>query len=157
MPNKAQRWEQIREVIQNSEIESQQALLSRLRKRGHSVNQSTLSRDLRELGVRKSAGRYRVPPLPGEASPANDVEGEPSLDISPAVEGWTACGPHLLVLHTKTGQAQAIGVELDGKNEPALAGTLAGDDTLFLATKNRQQQAVLLRRLTQWFGDRDET
>ena len=50
-------------------------------------------------------------------------------------------------------QAQPVGVLLDSAEESAIEGTIAGDDTVFVATKGRRQQEVLLRRLASWFGE----
>ena len=106
--------------------------------------ESTLSRDLAELSIRKIDGRYRI------ADPRERPE--PSRTLADAVAGWQACGPNLIVVHTAIGQAQALGVAIDRADEPSIAGTLAGDDTLFLATTSGQQQVIALRRLERWFG-----
>ena len=62
----------------------------------------------------------------------------------------------MIVVSTGVGQAAPIAVAIDNRGEPALAGTIAGDDIIFIATKNRRAQAVILRRLKQWFGDKYE-
>jgi arginine repressor len=72
------------------------------------------------------------------------------------VRRFTGCGPHLVVVTTDIGQAQAVAVSIDRAGEPAVVATLAGDDTVFVATRSRRTQAVVLRRLEQWFGDKHE-
>ena len=134
----------IREITESGDIRNQKDLLDALARRKVRVDQSTLSRDLSLLNVRKRGGRYAVQKNPISSD---------RIDLSPAVEGWVPCGPHLIVVHTTTGQAQAVAFAIDQKNDPAVAGTLAGDDTLFVATRNRQQQAVAVRRMAQWFGE----
>lgn len=111
------------------------------------VDQSTLSRDLIELEIRKAHGRYVTP---ARTEPAAEPE------FGAAVVGYTTCGPHLTVIRTTMGAAQPLAVKIDQAAEPSITATLAGDDTIFLATKNRRSQVVALRRLEQWFGDKHE-
>jgi len=146
--SKIARQKRIRELVRTRSIGGQEQLLRALRTEHLPVNQSTLSRDLAELGIRKIDGRYEMA--------ASETEGRQHFDLSPAVRQWMTCGPHLVVIKTRTGQAQAVGVAIDAAEDPAIAATLAGDDTLFLATAGRRQQAVALRRLTNWFGDKYE-
>jgi transcriptional regulator of arginine metabolism len=113
------------------------------------VNQSTLSRDLTELGIRKSGGRYVVSSGGGEQA-GNRV------DYSSVVRRFTTCGPHLILISTAVGQAQPVAVAIDEEHDSAIAGTLAGDDTIFIATGSARAQTVALRRLKKWFGDKYE-
>lgn len=150
MGRKEERLALIRRLVRERRARTQADLLRNLRSAGQRVDQSTLSRDLLELGIRKAGGRY-VLPRPVEHA------GEPSLtDLAGVVKRYTTCGPHLTVVATVVGQAQAVAVAIDTVREPAIAATLAGDDTVFVATKNRRSQAVALRRLKQWFGDKHE-
>jgi transcriptional regulator of arginine metabolism len=142
------RQQLIRQLLGDQAIGTQRALRAALRGAGQHVDQSTLSRDLAELGVRKRDGRY-VLPAPEAAAPHE-------VDLSGAVLSFLPCGPHLLVVRTALGQAQPVGVAIDRRQDPAIVATLAGDDTLFVATRNRKTQAVALRRLEAWFGDKRE-
>ena len=144
MPGKQDRLSVISALIRSGEVETQSALLAALKKRGLRVTQSTLSRDLAELGIRKQAGRY-VWPKKGAAEPA-------AFDYSGWVKEIIPCGEHLIIVKTATGQAQPVALRIDHGGEPAMVATLAGDDVVFLATRNRRSQAVALRRLKQWFG-----
>lgn len=145
---KADRQAAILRIIRSHAVGTQAALLKALRAAGDRVDQSTLSRDLAELGIRKVGGRYAAPE-PGEAKAT-----EPQF--SAAVTGFTTCGPHLIVLRTALGAAQPLAVKIDQAAEASITATLAGDDTIFLATKSRRSQVVALRRLEQWFGDKHE-
>jgi transcriptional regulator of arginine metabolism len=123
-------------------------LLAALRRRGHEVDQSTLSRDLTELGIRKIGGRYVLRPA-----------GEPAtsqVDHAASVRRFTTCGPNLIVVSTGVGAAQPVALAIDGAGDASIAATLAGDDTIFIATGSRRTQTVALRRLKQWFGDKHE-
>lgn len=150
MGDKEERLDLIRRLVREHRVRTQAELRRNLRSAGRRVDQSTLSRDLVELDIRKAGGRYV---LPWRAERA----GEPQLtDLAGVVKRYTTCGPHLTVVSTVVGQAQAVAVAIDTARESAIAATLAGDDTVFVATKNRRTQAVALRKLKQWFGDKHE-
>ncbi|UCD74472.1 MAG: hypothetical protein JSV91_11870 [Phycisphaerales bacterium] len=143
-----QRQLAIRKILSDGPVATQSQLLTALAKRGIRADQSTLSRDLRELEVRKAGGRYVLP--------AEEAAAVSEVDYSAAVVSFVPCGPHLIVMRTAVGQAQPIALAIDGKVDSSIAGTLAGDDTVFLATKTRKTQTVALRRLENWFGDKRE-
>jgi transcriptional regulator of arginine metabolism len=143
-----QRLETLRDLVTRRDFRNQRQLQQALGVVGIKVNQSTLSRDLAELSIRKSNGRYRID--------ASRERSEPSRTLASAVHGWSACGPHLLVVRTSIGQAQAVGVAIDQADEASIAGTLAGDDTVFVATTSATDQKTAIRRLTSWFGDGHE-
>ena len=143
---RAEREQTIRAILQRRAIATQEELRAVLRRRGLRVDQSTLSRDLAELGARKIGGRYRV--LNG------DGHQPPPVDYGAIVRGFSACGPHLIVVRTTVGQAQPVALVIDAKGDPTIVATLAGDDTIFVATRNRKSQAVALRRLETWFGEK---
>ena len=143
MDTKRTRQERLLELVGSRALGTQQALIEALAEAGLAVDQSTLSRDLRELEIRKVGGRYQRVRL---------VEPGGEFPVPPVVR-YTTCGPNLLVIHTVPGQAQPVGVFLDAADEAAIEGTIAGDDTVFVATKGRRQQAVVLRRFADWFGE----
>lgn len=147
MPTKDERRELIVRLIEAESITTQGQLLGALTRAAMPVNQATLSRDLAELGIRKSGGVYVAPPA---ASDAPD-----GMDLSAAVRRFVTCGPNLIVMHTAIGQAQPVAVVIDNRGDRSIAGTLAGDDTIFVATRNDKAQAIALRRLRLWFGDKN--
>lgn len=136
----------IRRIVRSRAIGTQAKLLTVLRKVRMACNQATLSRDLGELGIRKSGGRY--------VAPGRAQREQVAVDFSGVVHGFVGCGPHLVVVRTAVGQAQPVAVAIDAKSDSAIAATLAGDDTIFVVTKNRRSQTVALRRLEQWFGEK---
>ena len=105
-------------LLDDSPIADQGDLLARLGAAGHELTQSTLSRRLKRLGVQKVQGRYRRVEAITQALP------EVTLAEVP---------PNLLVLRTAPGFAQALGLSLDADPVPGQMGTLAGDDTVFVA------------------------
>ncbi len=140
------RQEAIRRILKARVVATPQDLLARLEAEGLGVDQSTLSRDLTELGVRKSGGQYVL-------SGAR-WSGPTQLDYAAAVRSFLPCGPHLIVVRTAVGQAQPVALAIDGAEDPSIVATLAGDDTVFVATKSKKTQTVALRRLETWFGDK---
>lgn len=105
-------------LIEKYEIADQAALLQRLAAQGIELTQSTLSRHLKKLNVQKREGRYqRVEP---------QRLGMPAFTLREAP-------PNLLVLTTTPGFAQAMAELLDQAQHDAIAGTIAGDNTVFIA------------------------
>ena len=148
MSTKRDRQAAIKRLALAGRVLTQQELLDALRKKRLPVDQSTLSRDLNEIGVRKVGGRYVL-----LESGAADV-GRP--DYSAAVHGLITCGPNLIVISMDAGLAQPVAVAIDQAADSSIVGTLAGDDTILVATKNRRTQTVAMRRLEQWFGAKHE-
>lgn len=146
-----QRQQAIQLLLAEQAIGTQAQLRRGLLDRGFDVDQSTLSRDLHELGVRKLGGRYvhAAPETPAAVGAAE-------IDYHNVVSNFLPCGPFLIVVRTTVGQAQPVALWIEAQEDNAVVATLAGDDTIFLATKNSKTQAVALRRLTAWFGDKRE-
>ncbi|MCA9758570.1 MAG: hypothetical protein KDA27_22430 [Candidatus Eisenbacteria bacterium] len=148
-PNAQDRRQAILDVVATGEVRTQHQLQQALERRGVVTTQATLSRDLVRLGVGKLRGRY----CPPESSTRSDASlDRVAIDVRPAVLGFDPCGPNLILVRTVPGQAQSVGVDIDAQNEPAIAGTVAGDDTLFLATRDASDQAQALRSLESWYG-----
>jgi transcriptional regulator of arginine metabolism len=108
----------ILQLLEATPIADQGDLLGHLAAKGHDLTQSTLSRRLKRLGVQKVQGRYRRVEASAQALPRVSI---------------TEAPPNLLVLRTAPGFAQALGLSLDADSVPGQVGTLAGDDTVFVA------------------------
>lgn len=134
------RHEAILALLQGDRITSQSELVERLAERGISATQSSISRDLRDLGVAWIGGRYALPVAPTERDPA-------FAQLATFLRGWKCAGPHLTVVHTTIGMAQSVALAIDHAGWPEVAGTVAGDDTFFVATASARDQNSLLRRL----------
>jgi len=137
---KEQRQHAIRSLLRRGNVRRQGELVARLAERGIEATQSSVSRDLREIGVAKLGGRYVLPaPAPGSTDALSE--------IAHAVREIMPAGPHLTVVTTLTGAAQTVGVALDRARWPEIVGTLAGDDTVFVATAGARAQTRLVHRL----------
>jgi transcriptional regulator of arginine metabolism len=140
----AARRQALRRIITRSPVGRQEDLVRLLGKAGHHATQSSVSRDLRELGVAKRGDRYV---LPDESAPAI---GDFSA-VAAFVRDIRAAGPCLTVILTATGAAQSVAIALDRAQWPEIVGTLSGDDTVFVATQGAAAQRRLIYRLHQEF------
>ncbi len=134
-------------LLTGNQIVRQSELVELLRREGFNATQSSISRDLRDLGVSKSKSGYQLP------SPANqDQERELKL-LAEYIRAIRAAGPNLIVIATAAGAAQRVALTLDRTQWPDIVGTLSGDDTIFIATAASAPQRRLLARLREAFGN----
>jgi transcriptional regulator of arginine metabolism len=140
------RREAILQILGDGNVRGQAELTKLLRKRGFAVTQSSVSRDLRELGVLKASGRYLAPPL--ETARAQASFGS----LAQFVRSVQPAGATLTVVRTSTGAAQSVAVALDKAAWPEVVGTISGDDTIFIATADARAQKQLLAHLHEQFG-----
>jgi transcriptional regulator of arginine metabolism len=133
----------IARLLAEHEITRQAQLVELLRAEGYPATQSSVSRDLRDLGAAKLKNGYSLPE-PNEASNAESM-----VSVSEFIRDVRAAGPNLLVVTTAVGAAQRVAVTLDRIAWPEVVGTLSGDDTIFIATSSSTQQRRLRGRLRQ--------
>lgn len=142
-----QRQREILAILRDHPVANQIALMEELARRGIAATQSSVSRDLRDMGIPRVAGRY-VPPAQG-------AEGEGGvMEVARFVHGFKPAGPHLAVVFTATGAAQSVALALDRAAWPEVVGTMAGDDTIFVATAGAQDQKRFLQRLERYLEER---
>jgi len=132
-------------IIREQTVGRQSELVAMLRKHGHAATQSSVSRDLRELGVAKLGDRYVLPDTP--AAPKNDFS-----TLKQFVSAQLTAGTNLTVLKTTVGSAQSVAVAIDTARWPEVVGTISGDDTIFIATAGAREQRKLGLRLRTIFG-----
>lgn len=144
-PQQLDRRNAIVRILRDSAVRKQEDLVLLLKQEGHEVTQSSVSSDLRDMGVIKASGRYVLPPE--EVARANGDFGM----LAQFVRGMKRAGPSLTVLKTTIGAAQSVAVAIDKAEWPEVAGTISGDDTIFIATANSRAQDELLGRLQSLF------
>ena len=132
-------------IIREQTVGRQTELVAMLRKHGHVATQSSVSRDLRELGVAKMGDRYV---LPDSAAPAKNN----FSSLTQFVNARLTAGTNLTVLKTTVGSAQSVAVAIDTAQWPEVIGTISGDDTIFIATAGAREQRKLEQRLLALFG-----
>ena len=131
-------------ILRGAHVRKQEDIVRLLREAGHDVTQSSVSRDLRELGVLKAGGRYLAPQ---EATrPLEDFGA-----LRPFVLGVATAGASLTVLRTATGSAQTVAAAIDKADWPEVVGTISGDDTIFIATDTAAAQSAVVARLRNLF------
>jgi transcriptional regulator of arginine metabolism len=140
----------IRDLVEQRQIRTQQELAAALRERGFRTTQATISRDVAELGLQK-AGRggtqaYAVPPRLREADASGEERVRRLLHDMP-VEIRDA--GTMLVLRTLPGSAHPLAAALDRARWPEVVGSIAGDDTVFVAFADRTSLGRVKRRLEQ--------
>jgi transcriptional regulator of arginine metabolism len=132
-------------IIREQSVGRQTELVALLRKLGHAATQSSVSRDLRELGVAKMGDRYVLPET--ALQPKNDFS-----TLKQFVSARLTAGTNLTILKTSIGSAQSVAVAIDTARWPEVVGTISGDDTIFIATAGADAQRKLGDRLLAIFG-----
>lgn len=146
--NRRERERAILDILEDLTIRTQADLVRALERRGYSVTQATVSRDVRRLGlvkVRDADGRSRYT--------ANGTES--SAPVSRRVLRTTlrdfateiAAGDALFAIRTHSGCANAVGVALDDAGIDGVVATLAGDDTILVLTRGRMERRRVLDEL----------
>lgn len=136
----------ILEIIQKYDVETQEELAGRLSVAGLKVTQATVSRDIRELKLSKVQsmdGRQKYAFLKQEDGQLEDKfirvlrDGFRSMDMAQSI----------LVIKTVSGMAMAVAAAMDALNFPEVVGSIAGDDTIFLAVRSQEATAALMEKL----------
>jgi transcriptional regulator of arginine metabolism len=136
---KPERQKRLLRLIQAKAIGTQEELREHLERAGIPATQSSLSRDLIELGIVKQHGRYTLPRSNGGAA----ARGLLSLDLS---------GSNLIVARTEPGLASAVAVEIDAAGISEIVGTLAGEDTIFIAVADEKSQRAAVKKVWELFA-----
>ncbi len=138
------RHNKIIELINNNEIDTQERLADMLGKAGFKATQATVSRDIRELGLIKIAGKsgrscYAQPPAESrrETDRFNKILRETVLEIRTS--------ENLIVIRTLSGCANAAAEVIDNISPASVVGTLAGDNTIFVAVDSKDNVGSVLR------------
>ena len=120
MSKRRDRLQYLQELLQSRSANTQQELVEPLKSAGYSVTQASLSRDLSFLGVVKKEGAYIFPEVQENSS----------------ILGITQAGENLLVVRTVHGMAAAMAYRIDEAKLEGVLGTIAGEDTIFVAVRS---------------------
>lgn len=144
MPNstreQADRRDAIRQLLLARPVRRQQSLVDALVKRGFIATQSSVSRDLREIGAVKTNRGYELPDADGGGE-------EHMAAVAGLLRNFSPAGPNLLVVHTGIGAAQRVALALDRCGWSEIVGNIGGDDTVFVATASAAAQKQLIARI----------
>lgn len=125
-------------MIQAKNISSQNELAELLSEGGFYVTQSSVSRDLDEIGIIKANGFYALPQI------SNEIRKFGLLSLDSA-------GETLVVAKCEPGLASAVTVRIDREKLPEIVGTIAGDDTIFIAVKDAKAQKAVMKKIREIF------
>ena len=146
--SKLSRHTAIGDLVANRQVTSQEELRRLLFKRGHKVTQATLSRDIHELRLVKTAeGYYKLP------------QGEEAEAFLPSVERLihefvydVKTAQNQVVIKTSAGSAQPVSAAIDAEEWDDVVGTIGGDDTILIVARDQRQAASLVRKLEEYAG-----
>lgn len=136
----SERRDAIRALLGQGPAATQQSLVDELGRRGFVATQSSVSRDLRELGAVKTTRGYELP----EIAPGDDSE---LVSVAEFIRSMRPAGAHLLVIRTAVGAAQRVALALDRLGWPEIVGNIGGDDTVFVATDSANHQKILSAKI----------
>jgi transcriptional regulator of arginine metabolism len=136
---KNERQNTILNIIGATRIGRQDELVKLLRKNGFSVTQASVSRDLDDLSIVKVNGFYAQPEKQAGA-------------FGLGLFSLEAAGPFMVVAKCPSGLASASAVRIDAAKLEEIVGTIAGDDTIFIAVKDEKAQKAVIKQLWELFG-----
>ena len=135
---KEQRQTAILKLIAARQIGRQEELAEFLEKKGFAVTQSSVSRDLLDLGIVKIRGHYALPHKPRNAVAFGLLE-------------LKTAGDNLIVAKSEPGLASAVAVRIDSAGIEEIVGTIAGDDTIFIAVGDKGAQKKVIKKIWEIF------
>lgn len=142
MPNgseeQLERREAIRQILERSPAATQRSLVQALTARGLLATQSSVSRDLKQLGAIKTGRGYELP---------GDNDEQPMAGVTELLREVLPAGPNLTVIRTAIGAAQRVALALDRSGWPEMIGNIGGDDTVFVATESAAGQKILISKI----------
>jgi transcriptional regulator of arginine metabolism len=148
MPQTETRRRVIADLLRRQPVRSQDQLRTLLVGEGFDVTQATLSRDLKALGVLKGPSGYalaeRTQPQALGAERLKDAIRQFALGATPAA--------NLIVVRTAPGHAQHVALAVDTTPPDGVVGTVAGDDTIFIAAASAKVATTIAERFRQWAG-----
>ena len=144
MPNSHQiqqdRQAAIRAILESGPQATQQSLVDLLVARGFEATQSSVSRDLKDIGAIKTGAGYEL--APGKRSSDDEI-----ASVAELLRGMEPAGPNLLVIRTAIGAAQRVALALDRCGWEEIVGNIGGDDTVFTATPTAAAQRSRINRI----------
>ncbi|MBR6918353.1 MAG: arginine repressor [Clostridia bacterium] len=143
---KSNRQNVIIDIIENNDVETQEELIKMLADRGFNVTQATVSRDIRELKLIKVTGelgkyKYILP-----AADSDDGQHAYLAAFSASVKSIDVA-VNLVIIKTYPGLANAVAAGIDSQGELDIVGCVAGDDTIFAATRSAESAQIVCDKI----------
>lgn len=143
---KKERLSIILRLIEEKEISTQEELTAELNNKGLNVSQATVSRDINELALIKVEGVVKKVRYSAPASATGDVP-QNFIDIFGHVTESIVSANNLIVIKTMSGNANSVALVIDKLHIKEVLGTVAGDDTLLIVTKNNSDAEKIVKIL----------
>lgn len=143
---KYSRHSKLLELINKLEIETQEELARTLCESGFNVTQATVSRDIKELRLIKvltKEGRYKYATLKQHETSMSDRFKKLFRDSVLSID----FAENFIVIKTLVGAANAAGAALDALNLKDIVGSIAGDDTIFILIRNKENVSIAIEQL----------
>lgn len=131
------RQQAILDIITQNELDTQEELASMLQQRGYNVTQATVSRDIKQLGLVKIAGKSKKYRYTQVSYKEHGLHAKYDNIFKESVLSMQNAG-NMIVIKTVSGAANSAGAFIDRMNLPQLLGSIAGDDTIFCVTRTEQ-------------------
>lgn len=149
---RSRRLRALADLVRGGMLSSQEEVTERLRALGHAVTQATVSRDLEQLGaVKVKRGGQLSYALPDQIGAADWSAGRLERILKEWVVSIEPAG-QMLVLKTPPGSAHLVAAAIDQTQLPEIAGTVSGDDTLFVALRDGTTVHAMLKRFERMMG-----
>lgn len=152
---KTRRQARILELIKENDVETQSELLDMLKNDGYHVTQATVSRDIKEMRLIKILGVDGTYKYASEMISGDEQQSHYYLFSTAVISVDYAHS--LVVIKTQTGMAQAVCAALDSTDRSGVLGTIAGDDTIFVATRTDSVAVSLVSDLKKMMTDKSNT
>lgn len=146
---KSGRHAKILEIISAYPVETQDEIIARLKEAGYTATQATISRDIKDLRLVKTLGgngKYRYTTADSRSA---DLRTDFAQLFAGSVTTLDRAG-NLVVIKTYSGMANAVCAAMDATENAAVVGTIAGDDTIFVACRTEESAAALIDSLKQY-------
>ena len=150
--DKKLRREKIIELIRDYDITTQSELSEKLIESGFNITQATVSRDIQKLNLIK---RRRGTELVYTILDDVDISNKDLINVIKASITKLDIAMNILVIHTKSGMANACCLAIDNLKFKEVVGTVAGDDTIIVVTKNEDESLLLYNKIKIYIGWKD--
>lgn len=152
---KLARHTKILDIIASNEIETQEELAEELKKNGINVTQATVSRDIKELKLIKvlsGSGRYKYASI----SPNENFLSNKLVNIFSQTVLQVDSVNNFIVIRTISGSANAAAEALDSLSLDGVAGTLAGDNTIFILVRNNEKAKEIVQKIKKMLNQKEK-
>ena len=142
---KNSRHDAILNIIRENKIRTHESLVEELAKVGIYVTQATVSRDIKELGV------VKIPDSEGSIYAVSARWDNPLRKFAGEIVAVSEAG-NLVIIRTNPGMASAVAAAVDKEMHDEIAGSIAGDDTIFIAVESISVAGEITEKLNRYFG-----